>query len=92
MATLRACATLGRPVFVVEAGRTRGSELASWIVRVLNVAGKREFTDPGIGARVEAFLVATFRRLDVPLIRDFTPTTRPTAARGPAVVRHNILK
>ena len=68
VATLRACATLGRPVFVVEAGRTRPSELADWIVRgfvgVLNVAGNRESTDSGIGARVEVFLVATFRRLD----------------------------
>ena len=46
VATLRACQALGRPVFVVEAGSTRPSELAGWIVRqfvrVLNVAGNRE--------------------------------------------------
>ena len=68
VATLRACHALGRPVFVVEAGTTRPSELAGWIVRqfvrTLNVAGNRESAEPGIGARVEAFLVATFRRLD----------------------------
>ena len=67
VATLRACRTLGRPVFLVAAGRTRPSELAGWIVRhfvgVLNVAGNRESTEPGIGARVERFLVRALRRM-----------------------------
>jgi hypothetical protein len=41
--------------------------VASWIVaeevRTLNVAGNRESTEPGIGDRVERFLVAAFRQL-----------------------------
>ncbi len=41
-------------------GLTRPSDLAAWIeaeeVRVLNVAGNRESSNPGIGARVERFL------------------------------------
>jgi hypothetical protein len=45
----------------------RDSDVADWIraeeVRVLNVAGNRESSNPGIGARVERFLVAVFRRL-----------------------------
>ena len=68
LATLRACRALGRPAFLVRAGRTRPSELAAWLagrpVAVLNVAGCRESEEPGIGARVERFLAAALRRLD----------------------------
>lgn len=67
IATLRACRALGRPVFLVRAGRTRPSELAAWLasrpVAVLNVAGCRETEEPGIGARVERFLLAALGRL-----------------------------
>lgn len=67
LATLRACRALGRPVFLVRAGRTRPSDLFAWLagrpVAVLNVAGCRESEDPGIGARVERFLVAALGRL-----------------------------
>ena len=60
-ATLRACRELGRPVFLVAEG-VRPSELTTWLVAnyvgVLNVAGNRESSTPGIGARAERFLVA----------------------------------
>lgn len=65
--TLRACADLGRPVYLVIDGLTRPSDVAAWIeteeVRVLNVAGNRESSGPGIGAKVDAFLIAAFRHL-----------------------------
>ncbi len=52
---------------MVRAGVTRPSDLTGWLVaqfvEVLNVAGNRESTEPGIGARVERFLVATLGRL-----------------------------
>jgi hypothetical protein len=42
----------------------RPSEIAQWIavnkIRVLNVAGNRESKAPGIGKRVEAFLLRVF--------------------------------
>jgi Circularly permutated YpsA SLOG family len=65
--TLKACEASGRDVLEVLDGFTRPSDVADWIraeeVRVLNVAGNRESTSPGIGARVERFPVAVFRRL-----------------------------
>jgi Circularly permutated YpsA SLOG family len=65
--TLRACAAPGRPAFEVLEGLTRPSDVAAWIgaeeVRVLNVAGHRESTQPGIGERVERFLLEVLRRL-----------------------------
>ena len=65
-ATLRACRALDRPVFLIRAGVTRPSDLTAWLVersvQVLNVAGNRELTEPGIGARVERFLVAALGR------------------------------
>ena len=65
--TLRACQALGRPVLIVQPGITRPSDLVAWIVagyfEVVNVAGNRESTAPGIGARVERFLVAALGRL-----------------------------
>jgi hypothetical protein len=52
---------------VVIDGLTRPSDVAAWIkaeeVQVLNVAGNRESTEPGIGERAERFLVAVFGRL-----------------------------
>jgi Circularly permutated YpsA SLOG family len=65
--TLRACAGFGKPVYLVIEGLTQPAEVAAWIeaeeVRVLNVAGNRESTEPGIGERAERFLAALFDRL-----------------------------
>jgi hypothetical protein len=65
--TLRACAEFGKVVYLVIDGLTRPSDVAAWIeaeeVRVLNVAGNRESTEPGIGERVERFLAAVFRQI-----------------------------
>jgi hypothetical protein len=44
---------------------TRPSQVVAWLaekgVRVLNVAGNRESTAPGVGERVERFLGAVLR-------------------------------
>lgn len=65
--TLRECDRLGLPALLVIEGLTRPSEVAAWIaaeeVRVLNVARNRESTSPGIGDRVERFMLAVFRKL-----------------------------
>jgi hypothetical protein len=65
--TLDACERLGRPVLEVLDGFTRPSEVAAWIVaeevRALNAAGSRESRAPGIGERVERFLIEVCRRL-----------------------------
>jgi Circularly permutated YpsA SLOG family len=65
--TLRAYADLRKPVMEVLDGFTEPSDVANWIeaqaIRVLNVAGNRESTEPGIGDWVERFLVVTFRQL-----------------------------
>jgi hypothetical protein len=65
--TLRACTGSGKPVYLVIEGLTQPADVVAWIeaeeVRVLNVAGNRESTEPGIGERVERFLVAAFRQL-----------------------------
>jgi Circularly permutated YpsA SLOG family len=67
--TLRACTGFGTPVYLVNEILTQPSEVAAWIeageVGVLNVAGNRESTEPGVGQRVERFLVAVFGRLTV---------------------------
>ena len=42
IATLRACTTLGRPVFMVEDRATRQSDLATWVVR--NLIGVQNVT------------------------------------------------
>jgi Circularly permutated YpsA SLOG family len=65
--TLRACTGSGKPVYQVIEGLTQPADVAAWIeaekVRVLNVAGNRESTEPGIGEQVERFLVVTLRQL-----------------------------
>jgi hypothetical protein len=65
--TRRAFANLGMLVFVVIDGLSRPWDVAAWIeverVRVLNVAGSQDSRAPGIGARVEAFMLAVLRRL-----------------------------
>jgi hypothetical protein len=56
----------GRPAYLVIEGLTRPSDVAAWIeaedVRVLKVARNRESIEPGIGERVERFLVAAFHQ------------------------------
>jgi hypothetical protein len=65
--TLGECERLGMPEFIVIDGMAKPSDVAAWIeaeeIRTLNVAGNRESSSPGIGARVEVFMVAVFRRL-----------------------------
>jgi hypothetical protein len=52
---------------LVYQGVSRPSEASTWIkakgIRVLNVAGNRESSSPGIGDRVERFLGAVFKQL-----------------------------
>jgi hypothetical protein len=65
--THRNCWANHRPVLDVVEGETTPSDVAMWIVAegftVLNVAGNRESSNPGIGERTERFLLAVFRRL-----------------------------
>lgn len=67
--TIECCQRLGKPYLVVEPGRTTPRQVAEWIdchaVRVLNVAGGRESRNPGLGARVEAFLCQVFRAMEL---------------------------
>jgi Circularly permutated YpsA SLOG family len=62
--TLRACTGFGKPVYLVIEGLTQPADVVAWVeaeeVRVLNVAGNRESTEPDIGDRVERFLIAVF--------------------------------
>lgn len=66
--TRTSCRVARRPFWPIGAGE-RPSALASRIrehvpgLRVLNVAGNRHSSDPALADRVEAFLVALFRRL-----------------------------
>jgi Circularly permutated YpsA SLOG family len=64
--TERACMEWGSRMLKVMEG-TRPSEVVRWLrmngFRSLNVAGSRESSNPGIGARVEAFLLVVFRQL-----------------------------
>jgi hypothetical protein len=59
------CRKAFKPLFHVQSGVTRSSEAAAWVIenhiKVLNVAGNRESSDPGIGARSERFLIIMFR-------------------------------
>jgi Circularly permutated YpsA SLOG family len=53
--------------FLIVHRVTKPLDVAWWIrsnkVRVLNVAGNRELINPGIGERVEVFMLAVFRKL-----------------------------
>jgi hypothetical protein len=66
-ATLDACRNQDKPFLIVFRGATRPSQVCAWIeangVRVLNAAGNREPKSPGLGARVERFMIRVFRRL-----------------------------
>jgi hypothetical protein len=65
--THRACLDFGRFCYDVVEGRDGPSDVARWLsasrVSSLNVAGDRESSHPGIGDRVERFLVSVFRKL-----------------------------
>jgi hypothetical protein len=67
IATHRACLDYGRSVYDVVEGRDRPSDVVAWLgssgFKVINVAGNRESSNPGIGERVERFLVAVFRQI-----------------------------
>jgi hypothetical protein len=70
---VRGCQALGKLWVWVRAGLTTPRRIAGFIresrVSRLLIAGNRESRDPGIGERVERFLVAVFRSL--------ATTTRP---------------
>jgi hypothetical protein len=57
--------SMAYPFFIVYQGITKPSQVADWIIqnqiRTLNVAGNRESVSPGIGERVERFLIAVIR-------------------------------
>jgi hypothetical protein len=62
-----AALAMNKPFMIVFGRLTKPSEAADWIrsggFRILNVAGHRESVSPGFGERVEAFMLAVFRRL-----------------------------
>lgn len=64
---LDACRLHHKPFLLVHRTTTLSSDVVAWIqkhgVRVLNVAGNRESVSPGLGDRVERFLVRVFRQL-----------------------------
>jgi hypothetical protein len=66
-ATLDACRAIDRPFLIAYKGVSRPSHVLDWLAKLdvatLNVAGDRESTSPGIGARSETFLLPLFRRL-----------------------------
>ncbi|SRR5579883_3051704 len=66
--TVGACHRLGKPCLPVYPDAAfEPSQVATWItenqIRTLNVAGNREREEPGIGARVEAFLTQVLQQL-----------------------------
>jgi hypothetical protein len=64
---IRNCQALGKPWVHVQAGLTTPRHIAEFIresrVSRLMVAGNRESRDPGIGERVERFVIVVFRSL-----------------------------
>ncbi len=65
--TRRYAERLKRPLYVVDLSRTRAvAPVARWIensgIRILNVAGPRESTCPGIGERAEKYLARLLER------------------------------
>jgi hypothetical protein len=67
--TLEVCELWRKPVMIIEPHRSiLPSDVVRWLrnhpqIQVLNCAGNRESKNPGIGLRVERFLVVVFRRL-----------------------------
>jgi hypothetical protein len=63
-----ACQELGKPCLTIYPGAAfRPAHVVAWIdqnrVRTLHVAGNRERDEPGLGERVEAFLVLVLEEL-----------------------------
>jgi Circularly permutated YpsA SLOG family len=65
--TRRACLDYGRSIFDVVEG-VKPSDVVRWLLmsgfRSLNVAGHLESSNPGIGVRVERFILEVFRRFN----------------------------
>jgi hypothetical protein len=68
-ATLEACELWHKPILLVTPSEViLPSDVVQWLrqnpqIKRLNIAGNRESKSPGIGLRVERFLVVVFRRL-----------------------------
>jgi hypothetical protein len=67
-ATVGACQSFGKPCMLVYPGASfEPSHVVTWImenmIKTLNVAGNRESNEPGIGDRVERFLVQVLQQL-----------------------------
>jgi hypothetical protein len=67
---IRDCRALGKPWVHVQPGVTTPRHVAEFIresrVSRLLIAGNRESRDPGIGERVERFLIVVFTGLATP--------------------------
>ncbi len=67
LTTHHAATTYGRSCYDVVEGRDRPSDVVRWLTtngfRSLNVAGNRESSNPGIGQRVEIFMIAVLKKL-----------------------------
>ena len=67
--TLEVCELWRKPVMIIEPHRSiQPSAAVQWLrnhpqIQVLNCAGNRESKNPGIGERVEKFLMAVFKRI-----------------------------
>jgi hypothetical protein len=67
--TLEACERMRRPVMLITPSDVvLPSDVVEWLrrnpqIERLNIAGNRESKNPGIGERVERFLMVVFRRL-----------------------------
>jgi Circularly permutated YpsA SLOG family len=67
--TLEACERLHKPVMLVTPNEVvLASDVVAWLrrnpqIKRLNIAGNRESKSPGIGERVERFLMVVFRRV-----------------------------
>jgi hypothetical protein len=68
-ATTEACELWHKPVLLVTPSEVvLPSDVVQWLrqnpqIKRLNLAGNRESKSPGIGARVERFLIGVFKRL-----------------------------
>jgi hypothetical protein len=68
--TLEVCELWRKPVMITEPHRSiLPSDAVQWLrnhpqIQVLNVAGNRESKNPGIGERVERFLITVFKRVN----------------------------
>jgi len=65
--TMNACRQTGKPVFLVKTWDVTPQEAADWIeskrIEVLNVAGNRGSSSPGIGVAVEVFMAKVIQIL-----------------------------